>query len=199
MKHLTQRKNFVKREYTISDSKLYFNMVNYFDSNEVVVSFENIDGIKVQSSSSNQTMLLLAGLGLFGVVTFLGFGFYYSINELIILGYASAVITLALFVIYWLSRESFWKIKLTNGNYLYFLKNVPNTNTTDAFIAELMKSRDDYLRESYFFIDENLGYEDQLQTFRWLKNVNAITKKEFDAMYTDLKKIVKPEKKEIGY
>ncbi|MEM7187829.1 MAG: hypothetical protein AAF466_14360, partial [Bacteroidota bacterium] len=102
-------------------------------------------------------------------------------------------------LIYWISRENFWKIKLSNDTYLYVHKNVPNEQTTDAFVNDLMRSRNEYLKENYTNIDENLSYETQLNSLKWLKSIEVLTKSEFDQKYEELKRTVKPDKTNIGF
>ena len=64
---------------------------------------------------------------------------------------------------------------------------------------ELINTRNRYLRENYAIVDEHLNYENQLGNFRWLKSINAITKEEFDQKYEELKRTVKPEKRNVGF
>jgi len=196
---LTQKKNFVLREFKLSESKLFYNLVKYGNGNEVDIPYENIDGEKVRSSTTNYLLFVVAigclaltiGIGYIGVMT--------TEVDLYFLAICFGVLAFGVFVYYWFTRETYWKIKLSNNTYIHFLQNVPDEETTEKFISELIKSRDIYLRDNYFVIDENLNYVDQLQNFRWLKSINAITKKEFDEKYSELKKLVKPEVGDIGF
>ena len=104
-----------------------------------------------------------------------------------------------MFAVYFMSRKDFWKIKLSNNSYLYVHKKIPSEEKTNQFITDLIESRNSYLRENYSFIDENLNYESQLSNFRWLKSINAISKEEFDQKYAELKKTMKPDKRNIGF
>jgi len=102
-------------------------------------------------------------------------------------------------VVYLISKKSLWKVKLSNNSYLFIHKNIPNESETNQFLADLIDARNQYLRENYAQIDENLNYEHQLSNFRRLKSIKAITKEEFDAKYNELKQTVKPDKTNIGF
>ena len=193
MKTLVQKKNFVTRELRISEAKLFCKVSKFGNTNEIDMPFENIDGEKVSFKSSNNVLLLVSmGLNLLSIINlFLDFGKWISL-----LGFVIATI---LFVIYWLSIGDFWQIKLMDGNSILVVKDVPDTKTVDHFIDEIIKTRNVYLRENFAAIDENLDYESQLNNFKWLKAIKAITKEEFEAKHNELKKIYFHSDLNIGF
>lgn len=193
MKTLVQKKNFVTRELRISEAKLFCKVSKFGNTNEIDMPFENIDGEKVSFKSSNNVLLLVSmGLNLLSIINlFLDFGKWISL-----LGFVIATI---LFVIYWLSIGDFWQIKLMDGNSILVVKDVPDTKTVDHFIEEIIKARNVYLRENFATIDENLDYESQLNNFKWLKAIKAITKEEFEAKHNELKKIYFHSDLNIGF
>lgn len=193
MKTLIQKKNFVTRELRISEAKLFCKVSKFGNTNEIDMPFENIDGEKVSFKSSNNVLLLVSmGLNLLSIINlFLDFGKWISL-----LGFVIATI---LFVIYWLSIGDFWQIKLMDGNSILVVKDVPDAKTVDHFIEEIIKARNVYLREIFATIDENLDYESQLNNFKWLKAIKAITKEEFEAKHNELKKIYSHSDLNIGF
>ncbi len=199
MKTFEQRKLFTKSEYKITETKLYYNVTKFGDANEIDIPYENIDGDKVTFKSSNG-FALFATLLLYvvGIMTHIN-SYSYGDNRdpyfsLVWFGLGTIML-----IVYILSRKNFWKLKLNNNSYLYIHKNIPNEIKTNQFLEDLINSRNLYLRENYAQIDENLNYEHQLSNFRWLKSINAISKEEFDSMYDELKKTVKPDKTNIGF
>jgi hypothetical protein len=193
MKTLVQKKNFVTRELRISEAKLFCKVSKFGNTNEIDMPFENIDGEKVSFKSSNNVLLLVAiGLSLLSFINlFLTFG-----NWISVVGFVIATI---LFVIYWLSIGDFWQVKLMDGNSILVVKDVPDAKTVDHFIDEIIKARNVYLRENFAAIDENLDYESQLNNFKWLKAIKAITKEEFEAKHAELKKIYFHSDLNIGF
>lgn len=198
MKELKQNKNFVKRELRITDSKLFYNVSKFGNGNEVDIPFENLNGEKTSHKSTNRTLLIIAGV-IYLIAIAIQIGLYRGGNGEKFAGLFWAGIGTIFFVIYFLSRQNFWKIRLTNDSYIYIHKSIPSKSATDQFLSELMKSRNEFLKENYAIVDENLSYESQLNNFKWLKSINAISKEEFDQKYAELKQSVKPEKPNIGF
>lgn len=198
MKELKQTKNLVKREFRITESKLFYSVSKFGNENEVDIPFENINGEKTSYKETNHTLLLFAiiiylvGIGV--VISLMKNGTEGNYGGLIWFGIASLLL-----ILYWMSRKNFWRIRLANDSYLYIHKNIPSQNEADKFIQELIKSRNTFLKESYASIDQNLGYENQLNNLKWLKSINAITKKEYDDKYSELKQSLNPNKEDIGF
>lgn len=198
MKELRQRKNFVKREFRLTESKLFYNVTKFGNGNEVDIPFENINGDKVSFKSINHTLLIIAGI-IYLIAIAIQVSAYRGGNTEDFAGLFWAIVATVFLVLYFLSKQNFWKIRLNNDSYLYIHKNIPNKSTADKFIENLMKSRNGYLKENYAIVDENLSYESQLNNFKWLKSINAISKEEFDQKYAELKQVVKPQPPNIGF
>ena len=96
-------------------------------------------------------------------------------------------------------NENSWRIRTHNNGYLYLFKKKPNKNTVNEFISTLFYERDHYLQEKYMSFDPNLSYETQFNDLKWLLNVEAISKKEFDKYYSDLKLLFAPKRGSIGF
>jgi hypothetical protein len=199
MKTFNQKKFFTNREYKITDSKLYYNISKFGDGNEIDIPYENLDGDRVSFKSSNGFSLVAAIiLYVVGIMTHID-SYNYGENRDPYLAFFWIVLGTIMLIVYFFSRKDFWKIKLSNNSYLFVYKNIPSETKTNEFLAELIEARNQYLRENYAIIDENLSYEHQLSNFRWLKSINAITKEEFNQKYDELKRMVKPDKANIGF
>ncbi|NQZ45457.1 MAG: hypothetical protein HRT65_14215 [Flavobacteriaceae bacterium] len=199
MKIFEQKKFFTKREFKITESKLYFNISKFGDGNEIDIPFENIDGDKVSFKSTNGFALSVALLFYFvGITTYISSNLYGE-NEDPYLALFWLGLGTVMLVIYFVTKKDFWKIKLSNNSYVYVHKKIPSEEKTNEFLDELINTRNRYLRENYAIVDEHLNYENQLGNFRWLKSINAITKEEFDQKYEELKRTVKPEKRNVGF
>lgn len=198
MKTLIQKKNFVQREVRLTDTKLFCSVTKFGNTNEIDIPFENIDGEKVSYKTVNLYFLLLAiGLGFTAFIISTS-----SFKENVIQDLASGVsfiLALSFFILYWFSRADFWQIKLSDGNSILLHKKIPNEKAVNLFIDEIIKVRNSYLRENYATIDENLDYESQLNNFKWLKSIKAISKEEYDKKYSELKKTINPSDMNIGF
>lgn len=198
MRQLIQKKNFARRVFRISEAKLFYIYSKFGNENEVDIPFENIDGEKVSHKKSHNILLLIAiGIYIVSIAVFVGWQRGGDVEQFAWLIWT--IIGTGFLVAYYFSRENFWKIKLRNNQYIYFHKNLPSKDETDEFIQNLIDSRNNYLVKTYGQIDENLDYKSQLQNFRWLRSIEAITEHEFDSFYENLKRTVKPEKRDIGF
>lgn len=179
MEELRQTKNFTKRDYRLSENKLFYNHSKFGNSNEIDIPFENIEGEKVSHKISNNNTLFFSVLVYIVAIAL----FISKINnggddQSVSLFWA--VIATIILAFYWFNRDDFWKIKLTDNNYLYIHKNIPNKEIPENFINSLISKRNEYLKENYLIIDENLDYQSQLSNFKWLKSIGAISKIEFE-------------------
>lgn len=198
MKTLNQKKNFVQREVRLTDSKIFCSVTRFGNTNEIDIPFENIDGEKVSHKTANLYFLLLA----FGCCVTATLISTVSFKTTHIQNLAAGIgffLALSFFILYWFSRADFWQIKLSDGNSILIHKKIPNEKTVTLFIDEIIKARNSYLRENYATIDENLDYESQLNNFKWLKSIKAISKEEYDKKYSELKKTINPSDMNIGF
>lgn len=200
---LKQKTTFNTREFKLFDSKLHYSYSKFGTKNEVVIAFEEISGDKVSHISSNFTLLSLSlavtlvGIAIIGIVflvaePIVNWGLFIFAAVLIIVG-------IGLFISYWMSRTNYWKIRLNDGRQLFFHKDGPNGEQTEKFIDELYNLRNKFLRRNYMTVDKNLNYESQLDNFRWLRSIHAISQDEFDSLYNELKRTVDPLKTNIGF
>lgn len=198
MKTLNQKKNFVQREVRLTDMKLFCSVTRFGNTNEIDIPFENIDGEKVSYKTANIYFLLLAIGCCFAAILVSVSSFKATQIQNLTVGTVFSL-ALSFFILYWFSRADFWQIKLSDGNSILIHKNIPNEKTVNLFIDEIIKVRNSYLRENYATIDENLDYESQLNNFKWLKSIKAISKEEYDKKYSELKKTINPSDMNIGF
>jgi len=199
MKTFNQQKLFTKNEYKITESKLLYNVSKFGNSNEIVIPYENIDGERVSLKSSNG-FSLVATIILYsvGIMTHID-SYSYGENRNPYYALYWFVLGTIMLIVYYFSRKEIWKLKLSDNSYLFIYKKIPSEEKTNQFLSDLIETRNNYLRENYAIIDENINYENQLSNFRWLKSINAISKKEFEEKYAELKRTVKPDKTNIGF
>lgn len=199
MKTFNQKKLFTTNEYKITESKLYYNISKFGDSNEIGIPYENLDGEKVSLKSSNGFSLAIS-ITLYLVAIMTHFDSYsHEENRSPNFAFIWFILGTIMLIIYFFSRKDLWKLKLSNSSFILIHKNIPDEESTNMFISNLFETRNNYLRDNYAVIDENLSYESQLTNFRWLKSINAISKGEFEEKYTELKRTVKPDKTNIGF
>lgn len=198
MKTLIQKKNFIQREVKLTDTKIFCSVTKFGNTNEIDIPFENIDGEKVSYKTANLYFLLIA-FGCCATAVLISISSFKA-NQIQNLAVGTGfTLALLFFILYWFSRADFWQIKLSDGNSILLHKKIPNEKTVSVFIDEIIIARNNYLRENYATIDENLDYESQLNNFKWLKSIKAISKEEYDKKYSELKKTINPSDMNIGF
>lgn len=197
MQTIKQRRLFTKREYNILDNKLNYKTSYIGGESEGMVSFENLSKEKTTYKTSNNIILVLSLL----IFVMAGMSFYFRNDKDsdpdMWIGFAFTAIVL--FTVYFFMNENSWRIRTHNNGYLILFKKHPNESSVNEFISTLFFERDNYLRERYLSLDPNLSYETQINDLRWLRNVEAISKDEFDKYYSDLKLLYMPKRGTIGF
>ncbi|MBF4494810.1 hypothetical protein IR010_19885 [Flavobacterium sp. MR2016-29] len=197
MQTIKQRRFFTKREYNILDNKLHYKTSHIGGETEGMVAFEDLSKEKTTYKSSNSALLIIS-IFIFGLA---GLLFLIRNDKDYESGTWEAVLFMGvvLFIIYFIMNENSWKIRTNNKGYIFLFKKRPNEKSVDEFISTLFLERDNYLKERYLNLDPNLSYETQVNDLKWLLNVEAINKKEFDKSYEDLKLLYAPKKGIIGF
>jgi hypothetical protein len=197
MKTIKQRRLFTKRECNILNNKLHYKTSYIGGESEGMIAFEDLSKEKTTYKSTNP-MILVISLLLFG---FAGITFLFR-NEKDFdpnMWIAWIFMAIILLVVYVVMGERSWKIKINNKGYIYLFKKKPDENSVNEFISTLFFERDNYLQEKYLNFDSNLSYETQINDLKWLLNVEAISKKDFDKLYLDLRLLYAPKKGAIGF
>jgi len=198
MRTLSQKKNFVKKEFKITNSKLHYNIIKTGNENEVDIPFENIEGDKLSNKTSNNALLVIS-IAFYRISISTLIAKFVTINVEPYAYIVWFVLASILFILYRNSRSEYWKIKLADNNYLFFHKNIPNEQEVNEFIETLISNRNEYLISTYSQIDKNLDYKSQLQNLKWLKAIDVITNENFDTKQKELKLMFTPKKNNIGF
>ncbi|MEQ9265973.1 MAG: hypothetical protein RLN81_12165 [Balneolaceae bacterium] len=198
MDQILQKRIFTKHEIYLKETKVKYKVSKIGSTNEVTIPFENIEGDVIDFKSSNMVLLyssiFMLVLSLAILIARISGGDIGEYAEIVWL-----TIGIALFIFYLLSRKDLWKIKLIDNNYIYLHKNLPNTDEPKLFIDEMLEHRNQFLKKNYGTLDPNLNYEVQLNKLRWLKSIEVLNQKEFDAKYEELKGYGNPDSKDIGF
>ncbi len=198
MNELKQSKLFITRKFKIGEKKLFHTVSKFGNSKEVAISFENINSDLVSEKIAANIFLYFSIF--FLVMCSIFFVDMVNGGKSDIVGVSIFLtIGLAILAFYLYTKEEFWKLTLADNQEIYIPKNTPSSLEVSKFIETLILKRNNYLKDNYAIIDENVDYLSQLENLKWLLNLDAITKIEFDELYKDLKTTVRPEKKHIGF
>ncbi|WP_281235066.1 hypothetical protein [Flavobacterium gelatinilyticum] len=197
MQGIKQRRLFKKIEYNILENKLHYKTSYLGGESEGMVAFENLVKEKTTYKTTNNIILVFALF--FFMLSGMSFSYRNDKEVDPEMWIALALPGVVLFAVYIFMNENSWRIRTHSNGYLYLLKKSPNESTVNDFILKLFAERDEYLKEKYLSLDPNLSYETQVNDLKWLRNVEAISKQEFDKYYLDLKLLYAPKTGKIGF
>jgi hypothetical protein len=201
-KKLVQKRGFIKREAIITETKIIYKSSLFGKPSEVSIPYEDL-------SRSKETYLLnrpnfYIPVIVFGLIAFCSFMWRDDVDFVKDFGGNRWIFWSILFVlsipVYLISLENLWKIRVQYNVYLFFFKNIPNKKEVDEFIEALFETRDNYLRQTYFFEpNKNIPYESQKSNFQWLRKSEVITGIEFQNSIKKLDEVFNVDLKKIGF
>ncbi|MNK57517.1 hypothetical protein D3C87_765750 [compost metagenome] len=98
-----------------------------------------------------------------------------------------------------ITRENYWKINLSNNNFIKIISNSPNKNEVEVFIGKLFEIRNEYLLNNYAYINPNIGYENQFNNLIWLRKMKVLDENSYQAKIEELDKLFSLQKNKIGF
>ncbi len=198
LKQLIQKKFFIKREAKILETKVVYKSSLFGRSNEFSIAYENLSKSK-ETYLLNRANFYIPVISL-GFLTIITFNFRYEKDFETYQWIFWGILFLISTIIYLISIERLWKIRIQHNMYIFFFKSVPNTKEVDEFIEFLFNTRDNYLRETYFFEpNKNISFESQKNNLQWLRKSEVITAKEFLNGMKKLEDIFNNDLKKIGF
>lgn len=190
---ISQRWFFTKRKIVICDANVIVQHSNLTNLNEKTIPYETIAGQKESYTTQLKHLILYIRITLY--TTSIGFLLRNLTEYLSHVYIYSFVAFVGLIIYHFVTREKVWKIKLENNTYIILNKKIPNEDAVNDFIETLFRQRNQYLRETYLFFNENMPYEPQFRNLQWLRQIGVIDTEEFnakrkklDALFNDYKK-----------
>ncbi|MFY7729464.1 MAG: hypothetical protein ACOVRN_08110 [Flavobacterium sp.] len=180
IRELNQRWFFKKRKISIYETNLVLKNSNLTNLSELTIRYEEIEGNKEDYITSIKNFKLYIRISSY----LTGFLFILSdITEYLSHTYIfSLMVFIGLILHHFITREKVWKIKLVNNTYIILNKKIPNEETVNDFIETLFRQRNQYLRETYLFVNVNMPYDYQFENLKWLRKIGVINTEEFNAM-----------------
>ncbi|MGB6150455.1 MAG: hypothetical protein WBG48_00565 [Pricia sp.] len=187
MMNLHQRKLFKVREFTLHAGHLNVKSRDLTSSEELNISYEEIDisNIIKQKQTDNILLIITLVFGTFLIINILnpanyeGKGLFGVAIFLLIITFVSGLLT------YTKSKNVFLIPTMKNG-FLEIFKSKPNHVKVEEFVNELGKRINQYLRSKYGVIDTDMPPEPQLANIQWLKEREVITPEEFENLKSKL-------------
>lgn len=174
---LHQKTLLEKRSFYLLSNKLKLYLKNREGEYENYLSYESLTGeAKICCQQNSKLLFVAIALLTFSACILLqsliiNQGFIYSIIPLII-AFLSGII-------YQYRQQNYIILETSDRRKVVFLRDEPNRQALDQFLAQLWIYRKRYLREKYFYINYNHDLKQQTQRLRWLLEQNVISNAEY--------------------
>lgn len=163
---IEQKKNGTKVEFDFNDDFLYYKIKDSNGSNSFNIRYEDITNSITEFEERNSWY---KNVGLFwailGVIDM-------ALNRTKLSLWL--VLGIIFYGLYYYYQTSYSKIDATSRN-LLIIKN----DKHDEIIKEIFSQRNTYLKREYGKINEKNDKQNELNKFRWLKNIGVIADYEF--------------------
>lgn len=174
---LHQKTLLEKRSFYLLSNKLKLYLKNREGEYENYLSYESLTGeAKICCQQNSKLLFVAIALLTFSACILLqsliiNQGFIYSIIPLII-AFLSGII-------YQYRQQNYIILETSDRRKVVFLRDEPNRQALDQFLAQLWIYRKRYLREKYFYINYNHDLKQQTQRLKWLLEQNVISNAEY--------------------
>ncbi len=195
---LTQRSFIRMQNLEFDDSKLSIAWKSLGGRDEMDIPFENILPNKFSVTKNSLLIFILSGF----FYSFSAFVFYLRIDGEFVGDFAELVwffVASILMIIGLITRENYWRINLSNNNFIKIIKNSPNNIDVEVFIDKLFETRNRYLINNYAHINKNISYENQFNNLTWLRKMKVLNQNSYQAKLEELDEMFSMEKNKIGF
>jgi len=186
MKELIQKKTFASKHYKILKGKLQVNIKSTKEQNEWTCSLEEL-GLKKLYKKQPRFLLNLAVVVCFAIALAAAITYFFFPEQIDAGGFYINTVLWGFLGLF------FMLVPVKNEVYLYggsqdlaFYRNIPNEESVDQFLDELIQATKEYLREKYTKIDKDLAEDIQIENFKWLKDIEVITEQEYQELKEEL-------------
>jgi hypothetical protein len=184
---LSQRKLFLKREYTLGKDSLTIRTSDLTSSETLKIPYEDIDTSNLIEKKQTDNILLVITIvfGVFFLINILNPN-NYSEDGLLGVAVFLFLVAFASGFLTYLKSKNVVLIPTAKNGYIEVLKNKPSTVQFNNFILELTIKIASFLRTKYANIDLDLPKEPQLLNLAWLKDREVISQEEFEKLKSEL-------------
>ncbi len=95
------------------------------------------------------------------------------------------IVAVVFTILYQVKQQNYIVVETFDRKKVIFLKDKPNRQALETFLAQMWLKRKQYLRDKYFYISPNHNLQQQTERLRWLLEQNVITKAEYQFAQED--------------
>lgn len=184
---LRQRKLFITKQFTITETGLHAQVKTLFDFDELEIPFEELQlKRRIRRRNTSYLMLIITCFfGLGAVINLVAPMFGQNavpIEGIIIL----FVLAAASFVFTYAGTKTLIIIPIQGNQQIEIFRNRPSQFEVDNFIQTLIDRSNSYFKKRYGTVDRDLPTEPQLANYSWLRDSGIITEQEFLQLKNEL-------------
>jgi len=174
---LHQRTLLEKRSFFLLPNKLKLYLKDTEGEHENYISYENLKGeAKISCRKNPKLLFMTIAMVAFSACLLLqsllsNQGLYYIVFPV--------VIAIGSGILYRYTQQNYIILETYDRKKVIFFRNKPNRHTLEKFLVQLWSYRKQYLREKYFYINQNHDLKQQTERLRWLLEQQVITKAEY--------------------
>ena len=174
---LHQKTLLKKRSFYLLSNKLKLYLKDGEGEYENYISYESLTGETKISYRRNSKLL-------FATITMVTLSSCILLQSLIInQGFIYSLIPLSIAflssILYQYRQQNYIILETRDRRKVVFLKDKPNRQALEQFLAQLWLYRKRYLREKYFYINYNHNLKQQTERLNWLLEQNVISNAEY--------------------
>ncbi|WP_312648069.1 hypothetical protein [Aminipila sp.] len=182
-----KQKNFFEViKYDFYDKGVMQSYTSFLSRSVVNVSFEEIGNEIIRKSTGKKAWLIASGI-LFCLSILLCICSFTDKTITMADSIFYLVPSIVCFIVFILLKQEL--VYLVGRQNLFFFYKKNQISQIHEFINEIIKRRNNYYKEKYAIIENDLTLEQQLNKFRWLKNDEIITAEEYDYLIDQLQSL----------
>lgn len=174
---LHQKKLLEKRSFFLLPNKLKLYLKDIEGEHENYISYENLRGeAKIYCRRNSQLLFVTVVMIVFAICILLQ-SFWINLS----LPYIVFPVAVAFLsgTIYFSQKQNYIILETYDRRKVIFFRDKPSRYALEKFLTQLWSYRRQYLREKYFYINQNHDCQQQTERLRWLLEQNVITKAEY--------------------
>ncbi len=185
---LRQKDGSELRTFTISDSGLKIREENEFGEFEKIVPFEVISNDFINLKFNPIHWIVFFVIIILFIISIFFIYLFGIEGDGKLFRYLLPFLAGGLAVLYFEKGKS-TILSCYGEDGIEFYKDKPNKATFDDFISNLLKKRNEVLKEKYGFVSEFIAYDVQLEKFNLLHQLSVINLEELKSLKIELKEL----------
>jgi hypothetical protein len=180
---LHQKTLLEKRSFYLLSNQLKLYLKDVEGEHESYISYESLKGeAKISCRRSAKLLFVTIVMATFSICILLQ---SLITNQKSIYSIISLIIAFLLAVLYQYRQQNYIILETRDRRKIIFLRDKPNRQALEQFLAQLWLDRKRYLREKYFYINYNHNLKQQTERLRWLLEQNVISDAEYQFAQED--------------